>query len=83
MRSKYLLFLFLLMISCGSLMAQQIVTGTVRDKDGKPVDGASVQFKGSKSGTSTTPDGKFSLGFPAGVQKATLVITSVGMTKHA
>jgi TonB-linked SusC/RagA family outer membrane protein len=82
MKSKYLLFLFLLMISCGSLMAQQTVTGTVRDKDGKPVDGASVQFKGSKSGTSTTPDGKFSLGFPAGVQKATLVITSVGMTKH-
>ena len=82
MRSKYLLLLFLLMTCCGTLYAQQTVTGTVLNNQGNPVDGASVQFKGSKSGTSTSNEGKFSLVFPQGVQKASLIITSVGMSRQ-
>ncbi|MEO6818484.1 MAG: SusC/RagA family TonB-linked outer membrane protein [Ginsengibacter sp.] len=82
MRSKFLLLLFLLMTCCGTLYAQQNVTGTVKDIQGNPLDGASVQFKGSKSGTSTSNEGKFSLAFPQGVQKASLIITSVGMTRQ-
>lgn len=53
------------------------VTGKVTDsKDGSPVSGASVQPKGSKTGTSTKPDGTFSLNVGAGVSE--LVITSIG-----
>ena len=53
------------------------VTGRVTDsKDGSPVSGASVQPKGSRAGTSTKPDGTFSLSVGSNV--TTLVITSVG-----
>lgn len=53
------------------------VTGRVTDsKDGSPVAGASVQPKGSRTGTSTKPDGTFSLSVGSNV--TTLVITSVG-----
>ncbi len=53
------------------------VTGRVTDsKDGSPVSGASVQPKGSRTGTSTKADGTFSLSVGSNV--TTLVITSVG-----
>ncbi len=53
------------------------VTGKVTDsKDGSPVSGASVQPKGTRTGTSTRPDGTFSLSVGSNV--STLVITSVG-----
>ncbi len=38
MKSKYLLFLFLLITFCGSLFAQQKVTGTIMDTNGNPVE---------------------------------------------
>lgn len=82
MRLKFLLALLLQFIFCSALFAQEKVTGVVKDKNGKPIDGASIQFKGSKSGTATNEEGKFSIPFPAGVQKATLVITSVGLQKN-
>ena len=53
------------------------VTGRVTDsKDGSPVSGASVQPKGTRTGTSTRSDGTFSLSVGSNV--TTLVITSVG-----
>jgi len=53
------------------------VTGKVTDsKDGSPVAGASVQPKGSRTGTSTKPDGTFSLSVGSNV--TSLIITSVG-----
>ncbi|MEO5941836.1 MAG: SusC/RagA family TonB-linked outer membrane protein, partial [Ferruginibacter sp.] len=82
MRIKYLLLFLLQFAFWGALLAQEKVTGTVKDKGGKPLEGASVQFKGSKSGTATTEDGKFSIAFPAGLHKAILIITSVGMNKE-
>ena len=59
-----------------SLLAQdRVVTGKVTDsKDNSPVAGASVQPKGSKTGTSTGADGSFSIAVPAGAK--TLVISS-------
>ena len=59
-----------------SLLAQdRVVTGKVTDsKDNSPVAGASVQPKGSKTGTSTSADGSFSIAVPAGVK--TLVVSS-------
>jgi iron complex outermembrane receptor protein len=53
------------------------ITGKVVDsKDGSPVAGASVQPKGTRTGTSTRPDGTFSITVGSNVN--TLVITSVG-----
>ena len=65
----------LLLISLSSLAQDRVVTGKVTDsKDGTPVAGASVQPKGSKTGTSTTADGSFRISVPAGIK--TLVISS-------
>ncbi len=54
------------------------VTGKVIDETGKPVDGATVQVKGSTTGTATKADGTFELMVPSG--NATLVVTNVGFT---
>lgn len=52
------------------------VTGKVLDEAGKPVQGASVQVKGTSAGTATKADGSFELMAPSG--NATLVITNIG-----
>jgi len=59
-----------------SLLAQdRYVSGVVTDsKDGSPVVGASVQPKGSKTGTSTSADGKYNVLVPSGIN--TLVVSS-------
>lgn len=72
-----LLFILVAMISL-SVSAQNVtVKGTVTDKTGETVIGASVVEKGNTSnGTITDIDGNFSLSVPA---NATLVISYVGM----
>ncbi|MBI5370703.1 MAG: SusC/RagA family TonB-linked outer membrane protein [Sphingobacteriales bacterium] len=69
---------FVFAVSVQVVSAQdKTVTGKVTDsKDGSPVAGASVQPKGSRTGTSTRSDGTFSLNVGSSV--TTLVITSVG-----
>jgi len=59
-------------------MAQdRVVTGKVTDsKDGTPVIGATVQAKGTRTGTATKNDGTFSISVGSNV--TTLVISSVG-----
>ena len=52
------------------------VSGKVSDETGKPVQGATVQVKGTTIGTATLPDGSYSLMTPSGISR--LVITSVG-----
>ncbi|WP_276503828.1 SusC/RagA family TonB-linked outer membrane protein [Terrimonas pollutisoli] len=75
---KRLLYAFLLpflLFSFSALAQEKVVTGKVTDsKDGSPVIGASVQPKGSKTGTSTGADGTFRIAVPAGIN--TLVISS-------
>jgi TonB-dependent starch-binding outer membrane protein SusC len=67
-------FSFALLVSYGQ---DRTITGKVTDsKDGSPVAGATVQPKGTRTGTSTRADGTFSLTVGSGV--TTLVITSVG-----
>ncbi|MFC0773860.1 SusC/RagA family TonB-linked outer membrane protein [Terrimonas alba] len=75
---KRLLYAFLLpflLFSFSALAQEKVVTGKVTDsKDGSPVVGASVQPKGSRTGTSTSADGTFRISVPAGIN--TLVISS-------
>lgn len=65
---KLLQSLFILVFVAGAAMAQnRTVTGTVTGKDdGNPLPGVSVLLKGTKNGTQTAANGKFSLSVPAG-----------------
>lgn len=66
---------FLLFFSTVLLAQDRVVTGKVTDlRDGSPVVGASVQPKGSNTGTSTSTDGTFSLTVPSGIN--TLIVSS-------
>lgn len=54
------------------------VTGKVTDQSGNPLEGVSVQVKGSTITTATKPDGTFSVNAPSGSSR--LVFSSVGFT---
>ena len=74
---RTLLFLLVAVISLGVSAQNVTVKGTVKDKTGETVIGASVVLKGNSSvGTITDIDGNFSLSVPGG---STLVISYVGM----
>ncbi|HXP50302.1 MAG TPA: carboxypeptidase-like regulatory domain-containing protein, partial [Bacteroidia bacterium] len=50
------------MVLCTSLYAQsRVITGTVKDQDGKPLPFLAVQVKGTTIGTYTDTAGKFTL----------------------
>ena len=73
-----LLFLLVTMISFSVSAQNATVTGTVKDKTGETVIGASVVQKGNTgNGTITDIDGNFTLNVPG---NATLIISYVGMT---
>ncbi len=72
---KFLMALLCVLLSATTALAQSNVTGTVVDETGEPVIGASVMVKGTKTGTVTDVDGKFSLN---NVQGKTLVISYIG-----
>ena len=71
------LFLLLTLLSFSlTALAQQKVTGKVKDSSGEPVIGASVVVKGNNTmGTITDFDGNFTLDVPA---KSVLVISYIG-----
>lgn len=78
---KHLLknLLWVLMLLTGNLAWSQTrtVTGTVTAQDdGLPIPGVSVTAKGTKVGTQTSAEGKFSLNVPAGA--TTLVFSFIG-----
>ncbi len=77
MERKLTMLLLCLFLTVGAAFAQNKVTGTVVSQDdGLPVIGATVMVQGSKTGTTTDIDGKFTLSVPAGKK---LVISYVGM----
>ncbi|MFB9109945.1 SusC/RagA family TonB-linked outer membrane protein [Flavobacterium gyeonganense] len=57
------------------LQQQNTINGQVKDQTGLPLPGATVSIKGTKIGTTTDFDGKFSL---AGDQNSVLVVSFVG-----
>jgi iron complex outermembrane receptor protein len=56
------------------------VSGIILDDKGSPVQGASVSAKGSSGGTTTGPEGKFTLNVSASAR--TLTVSSVGFTQQ-
>ena len=65
-----------IMLQLFAQQAPQKVTGKVTDEKGAAVPNASVVVKGTKIGTSTLPDGTFTLTVPPSAR--TLVVTSIG-----
>ncbi len=57
-----------------------VLQGTVKDKKGEPVIGASVSVKGTSVGTVTDVDGKYSLAVPPG--STTLVVKYIGFKTY-
>lgn len=71
--------IFLLGLCFGSLYAQHSVEGTVLDSASRePLPGVSVKVKGESTGTSTGPDGRFSLEVQS--QEAVLEVSFLGYT---
>jgi TonB-linked SusC/RagA family outer membrane protein len=75
---KRTVFFVLLLLANLSLMAQQTITGVVKDTGGQPMSGVTVVVKGTSAGTLTGTDGKYSLPVPAGA--TTLQFSFIGFT---
>jgi TonB-dependent starch-binding outer membrane protein SusC len=58
----------------------KVITGTISDDKGAPIQGASVAVKGARGGTTTDAAGAFSL--TVGAAARTLVISSVGFNQQ-
>ncbi len=76
MRRVLMMVLGLLMISSQLLAQNRTITGRIADAQGNPVANASITVKGTSVGTTSGPDGSFSLTVPQNA--TTLVISSVG-----
>ena len=76
------LFAILMAVSSSVVLAQsssdRVVTGTVIDEDGGTLPGASVMVQGTKLGTTSDSDGKFTLSVPSDTKA--LVINFIGMS---
>ena len=76
---RILSLLMLLMLSGVLAFAQnRVVTGTVTDEKGAPIEGASVKVKGSRVGVAADVNGNFRISAP---ENATLVISSAGASE--
>ena len=76
MEKRLVMFLASLFLSIGFAVAQTQVSGTViSSEDNEPIIGASIIVQGSKVGTVTDADGKFSLSVPNGKK---VVISYIG-----
>ena len=77
MEKRLMMFLVSLFLSMGIATAQTQVSGTViSSEDNEPIIGASIIVQGSKVGTVTDSDGKFSLTVPKGKK---MVVSYIGM----
>ena len=78
---KRLLMLFVgLFLSIGMALAQSQITGTVFEEDGEPCIGATVMIHGTKNGTKTDINGKFTITVPAGKK---IDISYIGMVPQS
>ncbi|MFB9079270.1 SusC/RagA family TonB-linked outer membrane protein [Flavobacterium procerum] len=78
MKNKFSLMLILAMfmlLQASAYAQSKVVKGTITDASGLPIPGANVTLKGTKQGTSTDFDGKYSI---SATQGQVLVFTSTG-----
>ncbi|MEM7510005.1 MAG: TonB-dependent receptor [Bacteroidota bacterium] len=77
---RLLLMMVVCFISLGVASAQSVVTGTVSDDSGSPLEGVAVLVKGTTIGIFTDAEGKYSLQVPA--NSTMLVYSLVGMASQ-
>lgn len=75
-----MLLLQLLMLGTVATYAQQVVKGKVTDRNGQPVEGASVKEKGKGNGTATDKEGNYSITLSE--KNAILVFSGAGLTEQ-
>lgn len=80
MKARLLCLLTCLTLLCGSAAARVVRGTVVSASDKEPVVGASVFVTGTKTGTSTDIDGKFTIDVPESA--TTLLVTYVGMVPN-
>ena len=66
-------------LSLGVALAQTTISGTVLEEDGEPLIGATVMVQGTKQGTQTDTNGRFSISVPAGKK---IVISYIGLVSQ-
>ena len=76
MKKRLALLLVGLFLSIGMSWAQTTISGTVFEDNGEPCIGATVMIQGTKQGTKTDLDGKFTITVPAGKK---IVVSYIGM----
>lgn len=59
--AKQILLLFIVLLAQFAIGQVRSVSGLITDNEGLPLPGATVQIKGSKTGTQTNIDGKYSI----------------------
>ena len=76
---KNLIIAFALMFSIPSVFGQTDISGTVKDADGVPIDGANIIIKGTSEGTTSDFDGNYTLS--TGLTGSQIVrVTYIGYT---
>lgn len=75
LKKQSLFTLVIWLLSLGFSYAQSVINGATTDENNQPLPGVSVRIKGSNTGTSTSPAGKFSITLPA---NGTLVFSYMG-----
>lgn len=82
MKKMQCLFLMILLLTCGNLLAQKVITGKVTNKEtSEPMQGVSIVADKSKIGTLTKADGTYSITLKAGTKL--LLFTSVGFVSQS
>src|SRR5690606_20395361 len=76
MKKALLLFTMLMVIVTLAFAQQRQVTGKVTGSDGAPIPFATIQIKGTNSGTTTDQDGNFKLNVTG--NDDVLIVRSVG-----
>ena len=74
---KFLFSVMVFLFSAGTLLAQRTITGRITDESGGAIPGATVQVRGTTTGTVANASGVYSLGVPASAQS--LIFSSIGM----
>ncbi|MEJ7676669.1 MAG: carboxypeptidase-like regulatory domain-containing protein [Segetibacter sp.] len=74
-------FFILLLFATGNIYAQKRITGKIINPEtSQPISGATVQVKGTSTGTQTTADGSFAIS--TSETNPTLVVSSVGFERQ-
>lgn len=74
---KFLFSVVTLLLITGTLLAQRTITGRITDDTGETIPGATVQIKGTTTGTVANLEGFYSLNVPSSAK--VLVFSSIGM----